>query len=95
MLIYLFLINLKDIVKYTDFYYSGLQKIAYISNKSMEDIMLVGIEQAPVAAVKLMELAGVKTTYCPISGLITFNESVDKYVTKKTEFESLKKYVYY
>ena len=83
--------DVRDIVKYTDYYYSGLQKIAYRSNKSMEDIMLVGIGQSPVAAVKLMELAGVKTAYCPISGLTTFNEPIDKYLTPK----NLDKYLDY
>lgn len=76
--------DVKDIVKYTDFYYSGLQKIAYKSGKDMSHVKLVGIGQSPVAAVKLLELAGLKTAYCPISGLTRFNEPVEKYVTKKS-----------
>ena len=75
--------DVKDIVKYTDYYYSGLQKITYTAGKDMSQVLVAGIGQSPVAAVKLLELSGLNTAYCPISGLTTFNEPVEKYVTEK------------
>ena len=80
-----------DVVKYGDFFYSGLQKIAKQNGKDMTQVLLVGIGQSPVVAIKLLDLVGVKTAYCPISGLTTFDESVDKYVTK----ENVDKYFSY
>ena len=83
--------DVRDIVKYTDFYYSGLQRITYGAGKDMAQVIVAGIGQSPVAAVKLLELSGVKTAYCPISELTRFKEPVEKYVTK----ESVDKYFSY
>lgn len=75
--------DVKDVIKYADFYYSGLQKIAYKSHKDMKNIILVGIGQSPVSTAKMIELTGVKTGHCPMSGLTTLKEPIDKYVTKE------------
>ena len=83
--------DVRDIVKYTDHYYSGLQRVTYGAGKDMSQVMIVGIGQSPVAAVKLLELSGVKAGFCPISGLTRFKEPVEKYVTK----DSVDKYFSY
>ena len=75
--------DVKEVVKYGDFFYSGLQNIAKKSGKDITQLLLVGIGQSPVVSIKLLDLIGVKTAYCPISGLTTFNEPIEKYVTKE------------
>ena len=83
--------DVQDLIKYVDYYCSGLQEIAKKANKSIKDVLLVGIGQSPVATIKLLELAGINTANCPMSGLTRFNEPLEKYVTK----ENVDKYFSY
>lgn len=83
--------DVKDLAKYSQIFYKGLEKIAARNNRKMEDVLLVSIGQSPCCVVQAMNLKGVKTAHCPISGLAGFREPIEKYVTK----ENVDKYFSY
>ena len=75
--------DVRDIAKYSDSIYKGIQKIAEKNNLNPRDILVVAIGQSPDAVIKAMEFKGIKTGYCPLSYLRLFNNP-QSYVNEET-----------
>ena len=75
--------DVRDVAKYSDGIYKGIQKIAERNNMNPQDILLVAIGQSPDSIVKAMEFKGMRTAYCPLSNLRLFNNH-QNYVNEET-----------
>lgn len=75
--------DVRDIAKYSEGFYKGLERIAKNNKMDVKDIMVVGIGQSPSSVIKAMDFKGLKTGYCPISALRLFRLPAE-YVNEET-----------